>query len=261
MRKLLVILCITLLVPAAALAASDVVATYKYADGSMVTLCTRDASHVRMDTSPTSYMLLKGDKTYAVSRDDDGVWHAVDMDKMKGMSMSGLTSMFGGGTSPEYDVRYEKTGKTERIAGYKGAVYNAVVFEDGKVVGREEMVLSTHSNIKKLTDAWMAMASRMNKMNQCFGDSIEEAKKMGYGGVLRYGNDMRLSKLQVTSLKSSYYSLPSGAQQVQAPSAQGSSSGDMGLKDDAKEIGVDAKEATKDEIKSGVRGMISDIFN
>ncbi len=226
----------------------------------MVTLCTRDAKHVRMDTSPT-YMLLKGDKVYSVSRDDDGVWQCMDMDKMKGMGMSSLTSMFGGGSKPDYDVRYEKTGKTEKVAGYTGAVYTAVVFEDGKVVSREEMVLCSHSNIKKLTDGWMAMAARMSNMDQSFGDSIEEAKKMGYGGLLRYGNQMRLSNLQVKSLKSSVYDLPTGAQQVQTPQSVPSSGGDAGLSDDAKEIGMDAKETTKDEIKSGVRDAIRGMFD
>ena len=262
MRKLLFILCIMLLVPTSALAASDVIATYKYSDGNMVTLCTRDAEHVRMDTSATSYMLLKDGKLYSVSRDDEGKWHAMDMSQMGGGS-GGFMSMFGGGEEPkDYDVRYEKTGKSEKIAGYQGTVYNAVVFEDGKVITREEIVLGTHSNLKKLTEGWLAVASGMKNMNQSFDDSIEEAKKMGYGGVLRYGNDMRLSKLQVKNLDSAYYALPSGAQHVQLPqSTQQSSSGDAGLSDDAKEVGMDAKDATKDEIKSGVRGVISDIFN
>ena len=162
----------------------------------------------------------------------------------------------------KYAVRYEKTGKTEKVAGYKGAVYTAVTFEDGKVVSREEIVLGTHSNIKRLTDGWIAMASRMAEMNQAFDDSLEEARKMGYGGMLRYGNDMRLSKLQVRNLKASYYELPSGAQQVQmAPQQTQQQSDDGSLSDDAREIGQDAKQATKDELKDSVRDAISDLFN
>lgn len=262
MKKLLFILCIILCMPATAQAASDIIATYKYPDGNMVTLCTRDAQHVRMDTSPTSYMLLSDGKVYSVSRDDEGKWHAMDMDKMKS---SGITSMFGGGsTVTDYEVRYEKTGKTETIAGYKGTLYTAVVFEDGKVVSRDEIVLGTHSNLKKLTDGWIAVAEKMAGMNQAFDDSIEEAKKMGYGGVLRYGNDMKLSSLKVKNLDSSYYKLPSGTQQVQMPpqqQTQQSGSNDAGLGDDAKEIGMDAKQATKDEIKEGVRDIIGSIFD
>ena len=209
MRKLIFLLCLFVALPVCAQAGSDIIATYKYSDGSMVTLCTRDAQHVRMDTSPTSYMLLSGDKVYSVSRDDDGTWQAMDMDQIKSMGSS-FTSMFGGGDdTPEYDVRYEKTGQTEKIAGYSGTVYNAVVFENDKIVGRDEIVLCSHSNIKKLTEGWMAMASRMTNMNQSFDDSMEEAQKMGYGGMLRYGNDMRLSSLKIKNLNSSYYQLPS----------------------------------------------------
>jgi hypothetical protein len=262
MRKLIFLMCLFVALPICAQAGSDIIATYKYSDGSMVTLCTRDSKHVRMDTSPTSYMLLSGNKVYSVSRDDNGIWHAMDMDQIKGMGSS-FTSMFGGGDEPtEYDVRYEKTGKTEKIAGYTGTVYNAVVFENGKVTSRDEVVMSTHSNIKKLTKGWMAMASRMTNMNQSFDDSLEEASKMGYGGMLRYGKDMRLSNLKVKNLKSSYYKLPSGTQQTQAqrpPKQQDSN--DMGLSNDAKEIGQDAKQATKDEIKSGSRDTINDLFN
>ncbi len=63
MRKIILTLCFLMAAPLCAQAASDIIATYKYADGSMVTLCTRDANRVRMDTSPTSYMLLKDRKS------------------------------------------------------------------------------------------------------------------------------------------------------------------------------------------------------
>lgn len=260
MRKLLLFTVLFLALPVSAQAASDIIATYKYSDGSMVTLCTRDSQHVRMDTSPTSYMLLSGEKIYSVSRNDDGTWQAIDMDQMKSMG-SGFTSMFGGGSTPDYEVRYEKTGKSEKIAGYNGNVYNAVVFEDGKVVSRDEVVLGQHSNLKKLTDGWMAVASRMTNLGSSFEDCTSEAKKMGYGGMLRFGEDMRLASLKIKKLNSSYYKLPSNTKQVkvQQPPQQQTSGG--GLSDDAKEIGEDAKQATKDEIKDSIRNTISDLFN
>lgn len=253
MRRIVLLLCLVLAVPMAALAASDIVATYKYADGTMVTLCTRDAQHVRMDTSPTAYTLLSNGKVYSVNC-DSGQCQVYDLDAMSSGMAGGLTSMFGGGSEPDYEVRYEKTGKSESIAGYKGTVYNAVVFEDGKVVRRDEMVLSTHSNIKKITDAWMAMADALTQsMGRSFQDSLDEAKKMGYGGILRYGNEMRLAKLSVRNLDASYYKLPAKAQQVRMQQPQ-QQDNDMGL-------GDDAKETTKDEIKGSIRNAIGDLFN
>lgn len=260
MRRIVLLLCLVLAMPAAALAASDIVATYKYADGTMVTLCTRDAQHVRMDTSPTAYTLLSNGKVYSVNC-DSGPCQVYDLGAMTAGMAGGLTSMFGGGSEPEYEVRYEKTGKIETIAGYKGTVYNAVVFEDGKVVRRDEMVLSTHSNIKKITDAWMAMADALTQsMGQSFQDSLDEAKKMGYGGILRYGNEMRLAKLSVRNLDAAYYKLPADAQQARMQQPAQQEDNDMGLGDDAKEIGADAKETTKDEIKGSIRNAIGDLF-
>lgn len=260
MRRIALLLCLVLAMPAAALAASDIVATYKYADGTMVTLCTRDAQHVRMDTSPTAYTLLSNGKVYSVNC-DSGPCQVYDLGAMTAGMAGGLTSMFGGGSEPEYEVRYEKTGKIETIAGYKGTVYNAVVFEDGKVVRRDEMVLSTHSNIKKITDAWMAMADALTQsMGRSFQDSLDEAKKMGYGGILRYGNEMRLAKLSVRNLDAAYYKLPADAQQARMQQPAQQEDNDMGLGDDAKEIGADAKETTKDEIKGSIRNAIGDLF-
>lgn len=261
MRKLLFLMCLVLAMPTTALAASDIIATYTYSDGNKVTLCTRDSEHVRMDTSPTAYTLLSNGKVYSVTC-EDGQCQAMDMGSMAGMA-GGFSSMFGGGEATEYDVRYEKTSKTEKVAGYTGTVYKAVVFEDGKVVSREDVVLSTHSNIKKLTDGWIAMAEVLTQsMGRSFQDSMNEAKKMNYGGVLRYGDQMRLTKLSVKTLDSAYYQLPSGTQEVQAqqmPEQQGTD--DMGLGSDAKEIGYDAKETTKDEIKGGIRDAIRGLFD
>ena len=259
MRQVLLFICLSLVLPGSALAASDIVATYKYSDGNMITLVTRDKDHVRMDTSPTSYMLLSGGKVYSVNC-EDGQCQAMDMGAMMNGS---LGSMFGGGNDEtDYEVRYEKTGRTETLAGYKGTVYEAVTFENGKVVSRDEMVLSTHSNIKKLTEGWIAMAEVMTRsMGDSFEDSLDEARKMGYGGVLRVGNEMRLHNLSVKNLSSSYYKLPSSTQQVQPQQMPQQSGNDMGLEDDAKDIGYDAKDATKEEIKGGIRDAISDLFN
>lgn len=254
MRNILFFLFLFLVLPVGAWAASDVVATYVYSDGNMVTLCTRDSKQVRMDTSPTSYTLLSGGKVYSVTC-DEGPCQVMDLGAMAGMA-SGL-SMFGGGKT---DVRYEKTGRTETIAGYKGTVYNVLVFEDGKQTSREEVVLSTHANLQKVNEGWLAIAEAMTQsMGQSFKDTLDESKKMGYGGMLRYGNQMRLKSLATKSLDSAYYKLPANAQQ--ADYQQSSQQGDtLGLGSDAKEIGSDAKQTVKDEIKGGIRDTIRGLF-
>ncbi|MCK5349595.1 MAG: hypothetical protein KAJ25_09410, partial [Desulfobacula sp.] len=80
MRNMLIV-CL-LFFTSTAIAATDIVATYKYQDGSMVTIVTRDSRHVRMDTSATSYLLLQEDKVFSVSQDDSGQWMVMDMGQM-----------------------------------------------------------------------------------------------------------------------------------------------------------------------------------
>lgn len=84
---------------------------------------------------------------------------------------------------------------------------------------------------------------------------------MGYGGILRCGDQMRLHSLKTKSLASSYYELPAGVQHVNMPQQQQTSHSDTGFEQDAKEIGQDARDATKDEVKEAVRGVIEGLFN
>jgi hypothetical protein len=224
MRKLFTAFFIVLFA-ATAVAAADIIATYKYPDGNMVTIVTRDKDHVRMDTSPTSYMLLQGDTVYSVSQDDSGQVMVMDLGQMKQANQqSGLASLFGGGQEetrePEYMANYEKTGRREKIAGYTGVVYNVEVREGDRIVRRDEVVLSTHSDIKQVNEAWIALGEKMSQaMGDEMADSLDnatrEAKEKGYGGMLRYGDEMKLDSLKKMSLDITYYQLPENAQHVQ----------------------------------------------
>lgn len=223
MRKLLIVFLV--LFATTATAATDIVATYKYPDGNMVTIVTRDTDHVRMDTSPTSYMLLQGETVYSVYRDESGQVMVMDMGQLSQANrQSGLMSLFGGGEQQaqqvEYQANYEKTGRREKIAGYTGVVYNVEVLEGDKIVRRDEVVLSTHSDIKKVNEAWIVLGQKMSQamgdeMAQSLDQATREAKKKEYGGMLRYGDEMKLHSLKKMSLNIAYYQLPENAQNVQ----------------------------------------------
>lgn len=272
MRKILLVFLMIVLLQGSAFAASDLVATYKYPDGSMITLCVRDTKHIRMDTSPDSYMLFSGGKIYSVYN-DDGQLQVMDMDQAMGMA-SGFKSLFGlGKDAPKSTIKYTKTGRTETVAGYKGIVYNVTITEGENIVRQEEVVMSDHSDLKKINDGWVAIASHMGQMMgkemaQFLEQSAEESKSSGYGGILRYGNDMKLESLQKKSLSASYYELPSTAQQVQIqqPPQQSNEYGmDDELKQDAKDIGSSAKSEAKDsvvdEVREGVRSVFKGLFD
>ncbi|MFA5906178.1 MAG: DUF4412 domain-containing protein, partial [Desulfobacula sp.] len=206
-----------------AFAADDIAATYKYKDGSTSTVVTRDSQHVRMNVSPTDYMLLQKGTVYTVSKDDDGKWMVMDMSQMKAMTAGGLAGMMAGGAAPkavaekDYTAKYEKTGKKEQVAGYSGEVYNVKVMEGGKLVRQDEMVLCSHDDLKKVNDAWSAIASKMGiRMGEKTAGSLEkvlkEAKVAGYGGMLRYGDEMKLESLKKQSLDDSTYQIPPDAE-------------------------------------------------
>lgn len=244
--------------------AGDIVATYHYQDGSTVVMSTRDAAHVRMDTGPDHYMLLKDNKVYAVSK-SDGQWQYMDMDRMAGMG-----SMFGQSATADVenmDVRYTKTSRREKIAGYTGTVYEAEVTDKGKLVRRDEVVMSTHSDIKRANQGWMALAERMSQsMGQESAQALkavcDDAVAKGYGGVLRYGDEMRLVSLKKASLDASSYDLPSGSHAVNMgqPAQQGNT-----VNQDAEDIGQaahdEAKDAAIDEVRQGVRDVFNGLFN
>ncbi|WP_147822261.1 hypothetical protein [Salidesulfovibrio onnuriiensis] len=263
MKRLLAVLCLFICMTGQALA-TDLVATYKYEDGSTMKLAARDSKHVRMDTGPDSYLLLVGDKMYAVSR-SDGQWQAMDMDKMSGMM--GMFASSGSSEIKDLEVKYAKTGRKEKIAGYTGKVYDVDVYEGSKLVSRDEVVMSTHNDLKRINDAWTAVALRMGNMMdketaQSLQRTCEEARKAGYGGVLRYGSEMTLASMKRTDLGSSYFELPSGTTQVEGPSQ---AQGDDTLKQDAKDVGQaakdEAKQATIDEVREGVRDVFNGLFN
>ncbi len=208
-----------------AFAAEDITATYVYKNGDKVTLVTRDAQHIRMDVSPENYMLLQKGKVYSVSKEDDGQWMVMDMSQMKAMTSGGLAGLMTGGKSPmapqekEYTVKYEKTGKKEQIAGYSGVVYIVKTMEGGKMVSQDEAVLCNHDDLKKVNDAWVAVAVGMGSiMGGKTAGSLEKATKeanaAGYGGMLRYGDEMKLESLKKQSLDSAAYQIPPNAQMV-----------------------------------------------
>ncbi len=206
-----------------AFAADDIAATYVYKNGDKATLVTRDNKHVRMNVSPDNYMLLQKNKVYAVSKEDDGKWMVMDMSQMKAMASGGIAGLMAGAKTPlppqnkEYTVKYEKTGKKEQIAGYEGVVYNAKTMEGGKIVSQNEIVLCNHDDLKKVNDAWAAIAMGMSDiMGDKTAGSLEKAAKeanaAGYGGMLRYGDEMKLESLKKQSLDNSTYQIPPGAE-------------------------------------------------
>ena len=279
MRRIFIIFSLLLFVFTGSAWAGDIVATWKYSDGSTVTLSARDDQHIRMDTANDSYTLLIGSKTYMVQKDDEG-WKATDMEKMASM----MGGMFGGQKKVNVDdckTTYKYTGKKETIAGYKGKVYRVEVRDGaGKLVSSDELVLSKSKDILRVNMAMAQISSKMTGMAMSgVSKSSDEIKKQAdkYGSVLRYGKDMKLISVQKLSLKASHYQLPSGTTQreVKAPkqapqattaSANEKTAGKKGgfFGDLFKSSEGAAKDQTKTnttgEVKEGVNKLFNKIF-
>lgn len=276
MYRNVLLCCIFLMFIAVPVIAKDLIATYQYPNGQTITITTRDSKHIRMDSTPDSYMLLNGEKLYTVS-EDDGEYNVIDMDQMKGMG--GFMSGFMGKKEKDssYDVKFKSTGKTETIAGYKGKVYTVSFLTDGKIVDSQEIVFCKDKKVQKVHDALMAISFRMGQMaggemSRLMEQSNEMAKKNKYGAMIRMGNNMKLQSLTQLSLSSSHYDLPTGAeiidikgpmQQIEENKSEESNIQEV-LADDAKDIGEsahdEAKNTASDEVKKGVRGLLKGLF-
>ncbi len=264
--KRILIICMLLFLPCSALA-GDIVATWVHKDGNTMKVSIRDSDHIRMDVRSDSYMLVSGSKVYMLSK-SEGQWTAMDMDEM-----SGIMKMFGhqgSGQTNKFKTTYKYTGKKEKIAGYKGKVYLVEVNDGARYKQKDEVVFCTHSDIKKVNKAWMIIASRMGKMmgqdmSQAMEQSSKEAEKAGYGGVLRYGSDMKLQSLEKKSLSPAYYKLPDGVKMVNMrgpssppPQTKSSSTGQSGKKKGG--VKDETKDSTVQEVREGVRSLFNKIF-
>ena len=207
---------------------ADIVATWKLSDGATTKLSIRDDQHVRIDTNEKdTYMLVKDQKVYMV-RKEDGQWTAFDMDQMAEMM-----KMFKKNSKQikdqDFQEKFTDTGRFETIAGYKGKVFEVEYTDDTGKKKTDEIVLSKDKDVERIHKGWVVFASRMAQMlgqdsARKLDQSLKSAKMKGYGGMLRYGKDMVLQKVEKPSLDIEYYQLPPGVKMMDMPS-MGSSGG------------------------------------
>ncbi|MFO7688400.1 MAG: hypothetical protein R6V60_20165 [Desulfobacterales bacterium] len=269
-----IIIGIIALLFSATLAGADIVATWKLSDGGVSKLSMRDDQHVRIDTNEKdTYMLLTDQKVYLV-RKEEGQWSAFDMDQL-----SGIMKSFAKGTESSGDRRYQQkfkdTGRFETIAGYKGNVFEVELTDPAGKTQKEEIVLSSHPDIKKIHQGWTVFAARMAQMlgqdaARNLDDSLKLAKTEGRGGMLRYGKAMTLQSVEKPSLEMAYYQLPPGVEIMEMPdmgklpprqAAKPAQKGEDGFVTDTTEkAGEAAKDQTQQSVVEGVREGVKGIF-
>jgi hypothetical protein len=218
-------------------AASAGTATMQNADGSNAEFEYND-SMLRIGSGDADgYTVVRDGSIYVVSLNDGQpiVMDAGSM--MKGFDVSAyaaptdLTSEFLG---------LDDTGRSETVAGIKGRVYE-LRFKDGDGNEQsEEIVLSEDARALEFRDALFIMLEVASSLtggdaNEA-GRSIQKRLSDMDAGVLRYGNDMRLTRIDGSAVDPARFELPAepmsleglggmlgamGAQQTPADAASG----------------------------------------
>lgn len=206
---------------------ADIVGTWQVSNGHPVTVYYQDDNHVRMDVGNDTYLLVIGDKAYTVMN-QGGQKMVMDMAAMGGAmkAFGGMAMQQAEAKASAYDpdsVAYGKTGKTETIAGYKGALYEVSIKGPGGLE-KYEFVASNHQDVIQLQKAFQIIGERMAKTLMSkdtlagFNRAAEMAESQNIGGMLRYGNEMVLKSLENKDLPAEVFLLPKDAIQMSIPS-------------------------------------------
>ena len=169
-----------------------------------------DNLRVNMGEETANYMVLRDGRVYVVA-DSDGSIMVIDA--------SQAWSMFGGMASAATPdmvankvVSLEATGAKEAHAGVTGEVYKLRYSTEDGSVRETDLVLSDDPRAKAFRDAMHNFAMTMaNTVGKDYGDANDDMQKRLDDldkGVLRYGEDMRVSALSTASVDAARFDLP-----------------------------------------------------
>ena len=202
------------------------VSQWNLPDGKMFTLIYGDKQHMVIELGKGHQVFINGSKSHLVTRQGS---QRIAMDLA---NMGGAMEAFGGmmmqKARQEMDhlkgskVQFKKTDRIERIAGYRGVVYEVKVIS-AKGSEQHEIVVSKHPDILALQAAFLELGKRASKIvpnNQGLGPMnyfSHQAQSVGIGGVLRNGSDLVLRKVEQKKLAPSTFQLPQGVALITMP--------------------------------------------
>lgn len=202
-----------------------------------------DNLRVNTGQGDDSYMLLVDQHMYVVST-SDGNTTVIDLNQA--MSMFG--SMAGAATPSVVAskvVSMDATGRSEVQAGITGEVYNLRYIDDDGKEHRTELLLSDDPRTKAFSQAMNRMATTLAKsagkdFANATGDMEKRLDTLDKG-VLRYGDDMRITAISDRKIDPSRFVLP--AEPTEIPNLgdifkQSSASSEAGADTQQKNNGV-----------------------
>ncbi|MEQ8802825.1 hypothetical protein [Haliea sp.] len=155
-----------------------------------------------------SYMLVRGEQIYAVT-DNDGEIMVIDVKQT--LSMFGNMAQSAIPDMAAVNVEsLEATGRSETVAGIPGEVYNLKYTDQEGRRQESDMVLSSDRRAMGFRDAVHRMASTMSSMlaQQGTHDRLQAQLDGMNLGVLRYGEDMRVTAITETQVADARFVLP-----------------------------------------------------
>ena len=210
--KRVLVACLFLLWPG--LVWADLVGTYDLSEGNMMVVEYHDQNTFRMNMGSDSYVLMNQGKAYMVSKQDGG-WEAVSVESMKAMmNRMGFGQKIEQKMQNQTPPKFEDTGRTERIAGLTGKVYLVTTTDSNGTAETVEMVFGQDPRLVTLQNANIRLAEAWSNRRgrdggPTFGEIMKRYQSHGpQGGILRYGDTMRLISLQDTELAASRFALP-----------------------------------------------------
>lgn len=181
---------------------------------------------VRMNLQgESSYMIVRDDNIYMVT--DGGGGNMMVIDASQAWNMVGGMA---GSTTPDMMshevISLEPTGRLEPQAGISGEVY---ILRSRSGNGKEqqgELVLTDDPRALEFRDAMHRMASTMARImdkSQARGANDDMLKQLqGLGkGVLRYGNDMKVTALSLDPIEPARFVLPAAPTDLSSLSGLG----------------------------------------
>lgn len=167
-----------------------------------------DKLRINMDQQD-AYMVVRDGRTYVVNN-ADGELMVIDLSQT--MAMFG--SMAKAATPETVDVRVESleaTGRRETVAGIDGEIYRLRYLDEDGRSQETEMVLSKDSRALGFRDAVFLMARSIADsvdMDLEGADKLQNQLALRDMGVLRYGQEMRITDIQATRVEDSRFVLP-----------------------------------------------------
>ncbi len=196
----------------AAPAWADVTAVYAMAGGDPLRVEYRDAANFRVGTDADNYQLMLDGRLYAVAEGQ-----VIDVEKISRQiravgADTFLAGLLGDATSDvPTDVSVRPLGRQETVAGYQGDVYEALA-RTSNGEQRAELVVTNNPDLKAVQDALMKVAKEtvaaIGAKSSPYAKPLEQVEQQRLGGLLRYGEELRLVSLDRTPIAAGRIELP-----------------------------------------------------